>query len=57
MLILNSYRIKNKIIRNRFLELGFLNQNWFLIYIRISDLDNTSRNIKNYTDRIKPKKS
>jgi hypothetical protein len=55
MFILSSYRIKDKIIRNRFLELRFLNQNYFLIYIRISDLDNINKNIKNYMDRIKPR--
>jgi hypothetical protein len=57
MFILSNYRIKDKIVRNRFLELGPLNQNYFLIYIRISDLDSTSRNIKNYTDKMKPRKS
>jgi hypothetical protein len=57
MLILSSYRIKDKIIRNRYLKLGSLNQNYFLIYITISDLDSTSKNIENYTDRIKPRKS
>jgi hypothetical protein len=57
MFILSNYRIKDKIIRNRFLELRFLNQNYFLTYIGISDLNNTSRNIENYMDRIKPRKS
>jgi hypothetical protein len=40
-----------------FLELGLLNQNWLLIYIGISNLDNSNWNIENYTDRIKLRKS
>jgi hypothetical protein len=57
MFILSSYRIKDEIIRNRFLELKPLNQNYFLTYIGISDLDGTSKNIKNCMDKIKPRKS
>jgi hypothetical protein len=57
MFILSSHRIKDEIIRNRFLELRLLNQNCFLIYIRIFDLDGISNNIENYIDRIKLRKS